>query len=48
MSFSFEFLSEGSLVFVGNPFLLDWTGVHFTWAIHDSFTDTEYLFLARA
>jgi len=47
MSFSFEILSEGSLVYVWKPsfsFLLDWTGVHLLSVIRDPFTDTEYLF----
>jgi hypothetical protein len=47
MSFSFEILSEGSLVFVWKSsfsFLLDWTGVHFACVIRDPFTDTEHLF----
>lgn len=36
MSFSFEILSEGSLVSLfGNPRFLDWSGVHFACAIRD-------------
>jgi hypothetical protein len=48
MSFSFEILSEGSLVFVWKSsfsFLLDWIGVRFACAIYDPFTDAEFLFL---
>lgn len=46
MSFSFEILSEGSLVFVRHPrfrFFWNWIGVHFACAIRDpSFTDAAF------